>query len=229
MIKLIKQLYPTGRAFAMFQGSNLENVHNSLNETFESAYDDLLGLYDILLPDNDNFTEADAAVWEYRLGLSSTGTLEQRKANISRRLNHPGGVYGRMSLVYLQGELQAAGFNVYIHNNKFEDGAGGYEVFDPSGGVESYTEHADETEHGDAEFGRLGFSYDSVILNYDDKTKEPNDPAYTDEQLRATFFIGGPTWPNSTTIDASREKEFRKLVLTLKSQNMGAFLLIDYV
>jgi len=223
---LAKQLYPTGRAFKLPKGSRIELFQNSINEPLQDWYDDLFSLYDQLLPDNDNFTDEDAQIWEVRLGIKTTGTLEQRKLAIARKLNHPGNTLGRMSLEYFQGQLQAAGFNVYVHRNKFDDGQGGYTVINPGDGTGSYTQHG-SARHGVSVHGISGFIYDSIIANHVDKSMEIT-PIYSDDQLKSTFFIGGQNFPNIASVPIVRESEFRKLILSLKSQCMVGYLLINY-
>lgn len=225
-LKLVKQLYPTGRAFRLWHTSDYELLHDGINEPLTDWYNELLGLYDQLLPDNPNFTEEDAEIWEKRLGLPGDGTFDERKLAISRRLNHPGNTLGRMSRLYLESQLQAAGFDVYVHQNKFDDGAGGFMVINPGDGVGSYTQHGPGI-HGVSSHGTTGFPYDSIVANHVDKTLEPT-PVYSNSELRSTFFIGGSVFPNVAIIPSKREKELRELILTLKSQCMICYLLVNY-
>lgn len=225
--KLVKQLYPTGRAFRLSSNSQFARLHDAFNEQLQPAIDSIKSLYDQMLPDNPNFTEEDAAVWERRLGLVGGGTLEERKLAIARRLNHPGNTLGRLSQSYFQSQLRAAGFDVYVHKNRFDDGAGGFMVINPGDGTGDYTQHG-PTRHGVAVHGTTGFPYDSIIANHVDPSLEPT-PNFSNTQLRATFFIGAEVFPNRANIPAARETEFRKLVLTLKPQPAVGYLLVNYI
>jgi len=225
--KLTKQLFPTGRAFKFPNGKNGALVMEAINENVNTAIVETKGILNTILPDNDQFTEADATVWEKRLALQTSEDLEIRKANISRKLNQPGACKGRMSLLYFQNQLQKAGFNVYVHPNKFSDGMGGYTVINPGDGSGEFTQHG-LAIHGISTHGSTGFKYDSQITNHDNKAYEV-PPVYTNEQLRATFFIGGSSFPNVAYIPAEREKEFRKLILTLKGQHLVGFLITQYI
>lgn len=225
-LKLVRQLYPRGRAFKLPTNSYFAGLHLAVNDNLQVWKDSADGILDILLPDNDDFTEEDAVVWEVFLGLSGTGTFAQRKASILRKLNHPGNTLGRMSQVYFQDQLREAGFDVYVHANKFSDGVGGSMVINPGIGAGTYTQHGD-AEHGDDVHGTTGFPFDSIIANHVDKTLDQT-VIYTNDQLRETFFIGAQQFPNLANVPAEREAEFRKLILTLKGQHMIGYLLINY-
>ena len=227
LLNLVKQLYPSGRAFRLFRNSNFENLHRAFNENLDTWKTSTDGILDKILPDNPNFSEDDATVWEQFLGLPGGGTFDQRKLAISRRLNHPGNTLGRMSESYFQAQLRAAGFDVYVHQNRFPDGLGGIMVINPGTGTGSYAEHGNAA-HGNAVHGTTGFPFDSIIANHIDKTLEPS-ATYTNPQLRATFFIGAQQFPNLANIPASREEEFRKLILTLKGQHLIGYLLVNYI
>src|SRR5687767_5121626 len=108
IITLTKQLYPTGRAFRVAVDSYKLRLHNALAISEAQAYADALSTLDSALPDNDDFTEEDAAAWEHRLGLISNELvpLETRKAAIIRKMNHPGTVPARQHYTYLESQLQ---------------------------------------------------------------------------------------------------------------------------
>lgn len=226
LLNLIKQLFPTGRAFKIWPTSNFELLHDGINEPLEEWLTQTKGLYDQLLPDNDNFTIEDAAIWEVRLGLPGEGTFNERKLAISRKLNHPGNTLGRLSKSFFESQLQLAGFDVYVHENRFPDGIGGYMVINPGDGSGAYTQHG-LGEHGISAHGTTGFPYDSICANHVDKTLEQL-PVYTNDQLRYTIFIGAQQFPNPANVPARREEELRKLILTLKAQHIVCYLLINY-
>ena len=125
LVYLSGLLYPIGRAFRFFSAKWLPRLHNALAKSEADAVSSAHAVMFTILPDNDNFTESDAAQWERRLGLiSSTGaTLEQRKAAIIRKYNHPGVIPGRQARVYMEGMLRMAGFEVRVWRNKFNGAA----------------------------------------------------------------------------------------------------------
>lgn len=225
--KLSRQLKPTGRAYKFPTGGNADGILGVTDEAISNCATDLHSILYTILPDNPNFKEVDASIWEKRLGLLQGINLEDRKKAIMRKLNSPNQCKGRQSLIYIQSQLQAAGFNVWLHENKFSDGMGGYVVNNPGDGSGGYTQHGLGI-HGVSNHGASGFPYNSIVANYDKKELEL-PPVYSDAELRFTFFIGGQTFPNFAAVPITREREFRKLILTLKPQHLVAYLLINYV
>ena len=235
IMALTRQLYPTGRAFKMPAGGWLEKLHHALGISEAKAYNDAVSLLNGLLPDNPNFTEEDASTWEVRLGMiDGTGTpLEDRKLAIRRKYNHPGNIKARQHYLYVQGQLLAAGFDVYVHENRFDDGAYGYETRTPVeiagyGGVAG-TQHGNGLQHGaDVQHGgKWAQQVVNSINNTEDAAFNPGS------HLRNTFFIGGADLSSPSTayayVPANREREFRKLILTLKPAHMVAYLFIVYI
>lgn len=100
-----------------------QKMMDGLAESESRFLDDSFSLLDSLLPDNDNFLTDDADQWEIRLGMITSigATLEDRKAAITRKLAHPSTIKARQHFVYLEGQLRDAGFDVYVHENRFGD------------------------------------------------------------------------------------------------------------
>jgi len=228
ILSLTKQLYPTGRAFKMPKDGWLESLHYALSLSENRAYNDAVALLYAILPDNAEFTEDDAYDWERRLGMI-TGlgvSLEDRKKAIKRKINHPGNIPARQHYLYIQGQLQAAGFDVYIHENRFfEDGDWVYKTPDEIAYFSlTSTQHGGDTQHGNGvQHGSFGFD---VIAN----KSTPNETfAVGDNGLWATFFIGGEQLGVNATVQSSRLQEFKELVLKLKPAHTVAYTFISYV
>lgn len=249
LLSLTKQLYPTGRAFWMKKGGVFYRLHEGLTQSEARCYSDAIGQLDIILPDNDGFTEEDATQWERSFGMitNTAVSLADRKAAITRKINYPGETKGRQSLVYIQSELQKAGFDVYVHENRFSDGIGGYEVISPNDiGTIDY-------QFGNSEFtyefgGKItGVDMTEIIANYIDS--ELDAPSFEgaefgviefgewefsgaidfdDIRLRQTFFVCGQIFPSMAYVPLTRKREFRELLLKLKPAQMIGFLYIDY-
>jgi len=229
IIELKKQLFPTGRAFKVAENGYLDNLLYALALSENVAYNDALSIQNSILPDNDEFTAEDAKDWERRLGLitNEATSLADRKAAILRKMNHPGTIKARQHWLYMQSQLQAANFPVYVYENRFPNGSGGYDtrsVFDVIGdaGVVGF-QHNDK-QHGDAQHGG---AYPNIVVNYIDE--ELDRSFYVVNNLRSTFFIGGSTLGSFANIPASRKDEFRQLVLKLKATQMVGYLLVNYV
>lgn len=229
ILKLTKQLYPTGRAFWMPSGGNLEKLHRGLAVSESLAYEDAISILDAILPDNANFTSDDATDWERRLGLitNTAVSLSDRKLAIQRKLNFPGIIPSRQNWRYLEGELQAAGFNVYVYENRFLNVYGGYDTENPlvvTGGVGSITVQHGDIQHGDAQHG-VGFY--NLVANYLDETQ---DSVFdVGANLRSTFFVGGDPIGTFANVDANRKNEFRQLILKIKPTQTVGYLFINYI
>lgn len=223
------------------------------SKSWVRLFDDIIFILNGLIADNDDFDETDATNWERVLGLFISGlTLEERKTAILRKQNYPNGIFERAFRQYIEDQLQAAGFDVYIHENRFEDGAGGWEVVDPDD-LAGQDYQMGLGQFGEAEFGgsTSGFDYSIVANNIDEDIDSTffdisvNEVQFgtgefgvgqfqtgksltREEMLRYSFFIGGSGWPSVANVDLTRKNEFRQLILTLKQLHNVVFLLINY-
>lgn len=246
-IQLSKQLLPKGRIFNIPEGGTLESLNNEDSYWDNEASDDIKGILYSILPDNDNFTAEDATRWEQRLGLitNTAASLDNRKLAIKRKMNHPGSILARQSSDYIQDQLQAAGFDVYIHENlplqtvenalgatvgiiQMGDGEMGdglqmgsvYEYF--SGLFSTY--EMGEGEMGEVEMG--GVHFKNIVANRIDEIEDQWHGTGSDNSN--VFFVGGEIFANFANVDENRKDEFRQLILRLKPAQSVAFLLINY-
>lgn len=246
-----------GNAFISLAGgeaSPSKRLTNAFLKSFERYYADAMSILNQILADNEDFDETDASNWERIYGLVNNGlTIEERRQNILLRQSYPNGIEERGNYLQIQNQLQASGFNVYVHENRFPDGAGGWEVQDPDSLATELWQYG-TAEYGVAEYGgdNVGIDY-TVCANYID---EALDETYFDEStalneygvaeygvaeyetpipydrsvlLRATFYISGPSFPSVVTVPLNRKDEFRQLVLKYKPAQTVAFMYINYV
>jgi hypothetical protein len=246
ILQLTKQLYPRSRAFKLFAGSYFERLHIALAKSETRAINDSLAILYAILPDNDNFTAADGTDWERRLGLISNPDVELslRKLAILRKMNHPGTIKARQHYLYIQGQLQAAGFDVYVYENL--DGALPESIISNQG---LFGDHG-EYEHGQFEHGDVYSVFNNLFIppehgEMDHGSFEHNEFVYANKVVnnifvegdsffndgatsRAVFFIGGNPLGTFASVPLARRNEFRQLILKLKPvQNVG-YLLINY-
>lgn len=226
ILNLSAKLYPRGRAFRMGFGGVLEKLHDALGVSEDKAYNFGLSTFDSILPDNDNFTEDDAIKWERRLGLitNSLTSLADRKLALLRKINHPGTVIARQHFLYLEGQLRNAGFDVFVHENRFPDGGGGFVTKTPNEliGISGESVHSPNIQHGQIQHGA---SFAEKIANSIDAAI---DAIFSiGNNFRFTFFIGGVAPGDFATIPINREKEFRQMVLRIKPTHTIAFLFIN--
>lgn len=225
---LTKQLYPTGRAFRAAEGGFLDKMHDGLVVGEQLLMRDALSIQDMLVPDNANFTTADADYWERVLGMidGSASPLVDRMAAIKRKMQHPGNIPARQHYLFLERELQLAGFNVFVYENRFPSG-GGYVTQTPQalagiGGVAALQHN--QALHGQRQHGG---TWGNKVANYLDENLDRN--FNLGSNLRSTFFIGGSPIGSYATVPLVRKQEFRQLILKIKPVQTVGLLFITYV
>jgi len=230
LTKLSRQLYPSGRAWKMPYQGILEGVHTALAVSEEKAWRDALGTLDSALPDNANFTAEDATDWERRLGLitSTGGNLEDRKAAIRRKINHPGTIPARQNYRYLEEQLRAAGFaGIRVYENRFPDGSGGYTTRNPAElapGSAIVSPRHGQIVHGPNSHGPV---FANIVANHID---EEQDRLYgLGPDLKNTFFVGGNPVGSTYFMFRRRKEELRQLILKNKPVQTVAFLFVQYL
>lgn len=221
LIRLTKSLLPTGRAFRAPYLGVLDRVYRALNDEQEVAYNDSRGILDSILPDNANFTADDASDWERRLGIaaSSATSLVDRRAAIQRKYAHPGNILARQGPDYIEGQLQAAGFNVFVHENLTGESPGTYITTDV------FTHGSISAFHGSGLTSGGGLATFLVVNSIDPAIDAAFDLG---SDFRNLFFIGGQTLGDTADVPSVRETEFRQLILSLKPTHLAAALIINY-
>lgn len=227
---LSKELYPTGRAFRVPENGVLYRLHRSLNLNFADAYKDATQILNDILPDSSLFTIDDAHDWYRRLGLYDSGTvsLDDMKLAITQKLSFPLTPLNKQNYLFIQQQLRAAGFDVYVYENRFSDGMGGYITKTPGEilGVPYGLAQYGAFQYGETDFG--GFT-DGVtkIANY---IEESGDAGFVvGSNYKSTFYISSNSLTTFASVLAVRKTEFRQLLLKLKPLQTLGFLFINYV
>jgi hypothetical protein len=208
----------------------MEKLHRGIAASEGRAYADALSILDSALPDNLNFTTSDATDWESRLGMITNLAvpLADRRAAIKRKMGLSN-VPARQNYRFLEGQLQAAGFNAYVHENRFDDGMGGYVTKTPIQVILSAYDVVQLGELQLAEF-QLGDYRQSLWTKIVNSLSESEDIDFNEgSNLRSTFFIGGNTVGSFANISIDRKVEFRQLILRVKPAQMVGYLLVNYI
>jgi len=228
-VKLARQLFPTGRAFRMYSESNNERLHSALAVSEARLYEDAKSTLLSIIPDNNSFTEEDATDWERRLGLTSSSLvpLQDRKAAILRKMASPGVNPARSAAKWLEYQLQEAGFNVYVYENIIPTYPTGYERIHPG---EFNASILSDLEFGGPEYGEIEYGgyYNYIVANsvYNDGDVG-NFNGISD--YACSFFIGGSAFGTYANVLATREAEFRQLILSQKQSQNIAFCYINFI
>jgi len=159
---ITRQLYPTGRAFWIPTDGVKDRLHKAIGTVENQMYLDSVSVLDSILPDNDNFTIQDASDWEQRLGMITNNlvSLDDRKAAIIRKMNHPGDIKARQSRDYLENSLRLAGFDVYVHENSLSQTIEQFLANNPA------LIQLGDAQLGDAQLGDIYSIYPDLFNSY---------------------------------------------------------------
>ena len=193
-------------------------------KAYERLYTDIFSILNITLPDNDEFSTTDASNWERVLALSNSAlTLEERKQAISRKYGYPNGVSERATPNFIQDQLQAAGFDVYVYENRFADGSGGWETYDPEEAIYG------SFNYGETTYGNPGVPDSTIIANYIDEDRDSLFAMGDETRAPFTFFICGENFLDVADVQEIRKDEFRELILKLKPCHSAGYLIVNYI
>jgi len=241
---------PTGRAFRGPVNGYMDKLNKALSISENVAWGDMLSTFDSAIPDNinGNFTHADATDWERRLGLiqyspfaytyvpqhyplnpiavPTLPPLSQRLLAIQQQYNYPGATLARGNWHYIQTQLQAAGFHVYIYENRFFVG-GNWITKNPvtiAGGGGFLNVQYGQKKYGQTNYGG---TWNNIIVN--NLILQDDLQFQVGNNLRSTFFIGGSTLGAYANIQRVRMNEFRQLILKLKPVQTVGYLFVNYI
>lgn len=222
---------PNGRAWRLYKTNNDKNniykLFEAIGEIKAICYHKIMGIMSMLIPDNDNFTAEDATKWEDIMALDSNITdLDSRKQIIYQKMSQGGNSRYKLSAKYIEHQLQIAGFNVFIHENRvLNTTTNKYEWEDWSSYVTTTSYQYGEVEYGDIEYGQQKTT--GVLANYVDETK---DEQFTIGSNHAYLFIvGGATLGTHASVDSTKKDALRKLILRLKPLNTACIMLVNFV
>lgn len=234
LLQLTKQLYPSGRAFQIPADGILERLHKAINSVQGQAYENGVSLLNDILPDNSEFDSYDCAQWERRLGLvtNTSISLDDRKLAIFQKMAYPGiDSPPRQAASFLQTQLRAAGYDVYVYENRFMVGSPPtLETRTPSDilGVAAGTAILDTFELGEVELDEDWIDAGiTLCVNYLEETKDAEFSIGSN--YRSTFYIAGALVSTFASVPIERKESFRQLILTLKPAQTVGILFVNYI
>lgn len=216
ILKLKRQLFPTGRAWKIPTDGDFEKMLLALSEQEVVAFNAGLNILNSVIPDNDDFTEADASAWESALSIAYTSenTLADRKLAIYRKMAFPSNVRGRQHKNYLEYQLRQAGFNVTIY--EYDDIKDKIKAISHAQGVH----HSYNSRHGSLVLP----NFTGMVIN---KIEQEDEPAITltFEVLKNCIWITGADFSFLPVLN-SRNAEFRQIIMHMKPAATIAILRI---
>ena len=210
--RILGHLLPSGRAWKLAAEKLLTRLIDGLAGGPEDARVFIDEVFEDLWPD----TTRELPVWELQFGLPGTGTELERRSRLTAAWRATGGQSPR----YLQDVLQAAGFDVYLH--EWWSSGPPWVARDPR----SYTDQPliGTTQHGEplAQCGEPSATHNAFLANDPgylvnlDLTRRAPAPVPEDPDTWPYFlYVGGETFPDRAEVLASRRAEFEELLLRL--------------
>lgn len=209
--KLNNQLFPTGRAWWKLKGSVFSNLMEGLALSESRVQNDIIKLQNDFFADSTLMSFESVDRWNYVLGLKGVGTQNEQLSAIYQRQAFPNNTLARQSNVYIQQQLQLAGFDVYVYSQYYNPQASLY----------------DNCTYDSVVYDKGNDSYTLLVDNVDESLDQSF--VLVDDGLRATAFVGGETLGSYATVPIARKNEFRELMLRLKPAQVVMILYINYI
>lgn len=204
----------------------LEDFFFGLSRSFADAR----GFVDLVYLDLFPETTRELAEWEFQFGLTAAPTEAERRAAIDAAWKAQGGQDPR----YLQDIVQAAGFDVYIHE-WWSSGPGPYVPRDPRLYTEVATFGSVQCGEPAAVCGEPSAQCNGILANDVGYLVNTNftptaPPPVPDDSAFWPYFLywGGAVFPAKASVPAERRQEFERLILKLCPVQQWLVTLVDY-
>lgn len=236
MLTLIIRLFPRAEAWRIAIGSWLRKLLEGFASLPAAARVFIDRVYEQLNPrtvDAENIPD-----WERQFGINFPASDEvTRRLALAAKWAATGG----QSPQYIEDTLQAAGFNVYVHEWWVPPNEAPRTARDPRayanqpliGQYQCIPDGETQHECADVSNGPQCTEWLMNEVNYivnDNLTPIAPPPIPSDpDRWRFFIYIGAETFPNSAEVPMSRRDEFRELLLTICPAQQWIVTLVDYV
>lgn len=227
----IKALLPNAAAWRIVTDKPLRRFFRGLS----GAPDDAREFADEVLLDAFPDTTRQLTEWERQFGIRANGNTAERRQAVDVAWKASGGQSPR----YIQDLLQAAGFDLYVHewwssgpdpwvardprDYTTQPITGVFQCFDGPGAPECF-------DGPGAPYCNAFLANDPGYLVNLDLTKRAPPPVPADSSKWPYFlYIGAETFPNRAEVPDWRRSELEALVLKLKPAQQWVVMLVDYV
>lgn len=204
-----------------------EKKSKQLQYAYERAFirtnEKLSKVLDQLLPDNDGFNYDDVLNWERVLEIDNSNlSISDRKEIIYARLGYTNNNPYRQTSEYLQEQLQANGFDLYVHENRVWNGS----FFEA---ININPAKFGEILFGSPYFGSDGILYTSVVKNYIDESIDNGLIVTESYRNKYVIIIGGSSLNTFTSVLYARKNELREIILKHKPLHIAAVMQVNYI
>lgn len=225
--RALRILLPDARAWRLAKNSAIRRLMRGLAETPTHARGFVDGIFGDLFPVSTRVPE----LWEAQFGLVAGTDDATRRKQIDAAWKATGGQSPR----YIQDVIQAAGFDVYVHE-WWVPGSTPRVARDPRSythvpliGTVQCGEPTARCGESSARCNRFLANETDYIVNKNLTNVAP--PPVPSDPTRWPFFVyfGAETFPSRASVPAARRDEFERLLLKLRPQQQWLVTLIDYV
>lgn len=226
--RMLQHLLPSAIAWRTYAGKRL----TQLVEGLSGAQSDAVAFVDDVSDDLDPRYTRELALWERQFGIPGTGTEAERRLALAAAWAATGG----QSPSYLQGVMQAAGFDVYVHE-WWSGGPGPYVARDPRdytelaliGGLVQCGEPLAQCGEPTAQCNRFLANDVGYLVNLNLTNVAP--PPIPDDAAKWPYFLywGGETFGDPAPIPASRRAEFEQLLLKICPAQQWLVTMVTYI
>lgn len=226
-LRVYQHLLPDAEPWRLVAGKTLTKFFEGLAGAPADARSFTDAAYEDLFPD----TTRQLSEWEAHYGLTPNPSEAVRRANLAAEWAATGG----QSPHYIQGVLQTAGFDVFVHE-WWESGPNPYVARDPREhtlhpliGTVQCGEPLAQCGEPLAECNNVLINEPLYLVNKDLTQRAP--PPIPDDPAFWPFFlyIGGETFPDLTEIPVARKDEFERLILKVRPTQLWIVTRVEYV
>jgi hypothetical protein len=226
-LRIFQHLLPDGAAWRLLAEKKLRQLFEALAEVFAS----LRLFVDLVYEDRLPETTRELAEWERQFGLEGTGLEDARRLALAAEWKATGGQSPR----YLQDLVQAAGFDVYIHEWWEPPNVAPRTVrnprdytSDPTYGTTQCGEVLAQCGEPAAQSNRFLANEPGYLVNDDLSRGAP--PIIPDDPAVWPYFVywGGATFGDFAVIDAARRAEFERLLLKVCPDHLWIVTMVVY-
>jgi hypothetical protein len=225
-LRVFQHLLPDAAAWRIVVEKTLRKLFEGLAEEPAEIREFVDLVHEDLLPE----TTRELSMWEKQFGLVAASTEEARRIQLAAAWQAQGG----QSPHYLQGIVQAAGFDLYIH--EWWSSGPPYVARDPRDYTDQILLGTVQCDEPLAQCGEPTALCNRFLVNDPgylvnlNLTRNapppiPEDPAYWPYFL----YWGGETFPDEVEIPESRRAELEALLLKICPAQQWLVLLVDYV
>ncbi len=225
--RIIKHLLPDSTAWRLMPGKQLTSLFAGIAASFADARSFVDDVYLDLFP----ATTRHLTEWEKQFGIAPNPIESVRRANLAAEWKATGG----QSPGYVQGVLQTAGFDVYVHD-WWESGPDPYVARDPRDYTEVQLIGTVQCGEPLAQCGEPLAECNDILLNdpmylVNKDLTQRAQPPIPDDPTKWPFFwyVAGETFPDPAEVPLERKDEFHRLLMKLGPAHLWCVTVVDYV